>query len=119
MTIIMEGCNTFEVRINPGSKYDFSLLQYNNIIDVVLNEIPLNTLYESITITRNVKKYDIDSDEIHNVTIMTLKRENRCYRITAPFALMEHFEMISDKLCQVHLYLLRKEDDLLQIFVKT
>lgn len=111
--------NNFEVYCCPGEQYDFSSIEYNNVIDGELRDIKANTPYPITNIQRSVKKYDIDTDRIDEVNIMSLQTANGSFRIVAPYALIEYCEMIEDKLYHdTTLVIFRKEKGLIHVFVK-
>ena len=112
--------NDFEVYCCSGEKYDFSALKYNNVIDGELRELKANIPYEVIEIQQHIKKYDIDTDRIDEVTIITLQTKDGSFRVVAPHALIEYWDMISDKIDKdTTLAIVRKEnDEVIYCFVK-
>ena len=111
--------NYFDVRCNPGQKFDFSILQYNDYIDGQLTDLAMNMPYEVLGCNYRFRKYDIDTDEIVEVAIMTLKMQAGTFRIVAPAAFIEHLEIIEDKIYDnTRLFIVRTELDLLHVFVK-
>ena len=102
----------FDVFCCSGDKYDYSILETNNIIDCLITDLKANVPYVIVEFKENVHKYDIDTDNINLVTIITLETKDDCsrFRITAPAVLMEHLEMIADKLSpNCRLTIIRKE----------
>ena len=116
--------NDFEVYCCPGEKYDFSTLMYNNMIDGELRELmKANIPYEVMDVHEHAKKYDIDTDTINEVTIIELQNyvtKGINFRIVAPEALIEYWEMISGKISSEDtVVIIRKEnDELIECHVK-
>ena len=111
--------NNFEVYCCPGEKYDFSSIEYNNVIDGELRDLKVNTPYPITNIQHHMKKYDIDTDRIDEVIIISLQTENGLFRIVAPYALTEYWDMIEDKLYHdTTLVIFRKEKELIHVFVQ-
>ena len=113
----------FEVYCCSGEKYDFSALKYNNVIDGELRELKANIPYEVTEIQEHIKKYDIDTDRIDEVTIITLQNyitKDGSFRVVAPHALIEYWDMIGDKIdSDTTLAIVRKEnDEVIYCFVK-
>ena len=111
--------NNFEVYCCPGEKYDFSSIEYNNVIDGELGDLKVNTPYTITNIQHHMIKYDIDTDRIDEVIIISLQTENGTFRIVAPYTLTEYWDMIEDKLYHdTTLVIFRKEKELIHVFVK-
>ena len=110
----------FEVHCCPGQKYDFSAVKYNNVIDGELRDLKANITYPVTNIQEHIKKYDIDTDRIDEVTIITLQtKDASSWHMVAPYALIEYLEMISDKIDKVtSLNIVRKENEVIHVFVK-
>tara|TARA_B100000508_G_scaffold95658_1_gene74806 strand:- start:586 stop:975 length:390 start_codon:yes stop_codon:yes gene_type:complete len=122
---MVESDYDFEVYCRSGEKYDFSMLKYNNVIDGEIRELKANIPYEVIEIQQHIKKYDIDTDRINEVTIIHLQnyatKARIIFRVVAPHALIEYWEMISDKIdSNDTLVIVRKEnDEVINCFVKS
>ena len=102
----------FEVHCHPGigEKYDFSKLEYNNMIDGEIRDLKTNIPYPVMDIVEHIKKYDIDTDKIEEVTIIKLQTSTGFLRIVAPYALIDYWETISDKIDKTtSLTIMRKE----------
>ena len=111
--------NNFEVYCCANEKYDFSSIEYNNVIDGELRDLKVNTPYPIIDVQYHVKKYDIDTDRVDEVVVISLQTKNGTFRIVAPYALTEYWEMIEDKLYHdTTLVIFRKERELIHVFVK-
>ena len=115
---LKEKCNNFEVVCCTGDKYDFSNLEYNNIIDGQLRDIKINVGYHVVKFTHGKKKYDIDSDRVDEVTVITLLNKEEKIRIVAPYALIEHMEMIEDKIYpEDRLIIIRTDEQALEVIL--
>ena len=108
-----------EVLCCSGDKYDFSQIEYKNYIDCEFRDLKKNIPYELIHGKQVAKKYNIDTDNIEEVTIITLKDGDKKLRIVAPYALMEWIETISNKITfSSELVLVRTENQTIEVFMK-
>ena len=115
---LKEKCNYFEVVCCTGEKYDFSNLEYNNIIDGQLRDLKINVGYHVVKVAHGKKKYDIDSDRVDEVTVITLLNKEEKIRIVAPYALIEHMEMIEDKIYpEDRLIIIRTDEQALEVIL--
>ena len=94
------------------------------MIDGELRELmKANIPYEVMDVHEDAKKYDIDTDTINEVTIIELQNyvtKGINFRVVAPEALIEYWEMISGKISSEDtVVIIRKEnDELIECHVK-
>ena len=112
--------NDFEVYTCADEKYDFSTIEYNNVIDGELRHLKANTPYLITDVRYHMKKYDIDTDRVDEVVIISLQTEEYgTFRIVAPYALTNYWEIIGDKLNHdTTLTIFREEMELIHVCCK-
>ena len=79
-----------------GQRYDYSILEKNDIIDSIFSELVIQKHYV-ITDFEYKEKYDYETDKFNTVTIITLNSDGVIIRVAAPYALIEHMSMIADR----------------------
>ena len=101
----------FDVFCCSDGKYDYSILEKNNIIDGMITDLKMDVPYVVVDLKKNVRKYDVDTDNINLVSVITLEStlDRVRFRVSAPAALVEHLEMIADKLICRRLTIIRKD----------
>ena len=87
---------TVEVVCAAGQRYDYSILEKNDIIDCLFSELVIQKPYV-ITDFEYKEKYDYETDKFNTVTIITLNSDDVIIRVAAPYALIEHMGMIADR----------------------
>ena len=87
---------TVEVVCAAGQRYDYSILEKNDIIDCLFSEHVIQKPYV-ITDFEYKEKYDYETDKINTVTIITLNSDDVILRVASPYALIEHMSMIADR----------------------
>ena len=87
---------TVEVVCAAGQRYDYSILEKNDIIDSLFSELVLQKPYV-ITDFEYKEKYYYETDKINTVTIITLNSDGVIIRVAAPYALIEHMGMIAER----------------------